>query len=82
MEPGLDAAEVFWGLLLFFDFAALAWLVMLHLRGDLDAHHNDAEPAESSPEPAAASLRDWLDHRANILISRRHKPYKHRHKRR
>jgi hypothetical protein len=81
MQSGLAATEVFWGLLLLLDISLLAWVVIVYLRRDLDTHHNDAEPAESSSEPPEGSLRDWLDSRANILVSRRRKHHKHHHKR-
>ena len=85
MEPGLNTGEMFWGLYFFICLALLAWVVMFYLRRDQGSHihhNNDAELAESSPEPPGGSLRDWLDQRANILISRRHKHHKHHHQHR
>lgn len=85
MDSGLNTTEMLWGLYGFICLALLAWVVMLYLRRDKvpHIHHNaDAELAGSSSEPPVGSLRDWLDQRANLLISRRHKHHKHRHQHR
>jgi hypothetical protein len=83
VESDLEV-EVFWTFLLGLELALLAWFLLARLRGDAhggDSRESDTEPPLPSPTPAPpTSIRGWLDHKASILISRRPRTHRHRHK--